>query len=136
LNTNRFTTQKKSDGSTAIYGDIYQMPIHGVFSIEIAGGSRICRGHSRSLNCKNFISKGQNCLTEKYLNNQYVGRGKTRMVYKKLSYCPICAQERINYLYKNIQKEYDVIKQIKTSLDDSGLVIKSGRYALLLNKHS
>lgn len=110
--------------SEAIFGDIYKMPVHGKFKVEVAGGNRKCRGTT----CKNTILRNQRCLTETYVTNQVVGRGMTRGIYKKLSYCPRCSLERIDFLYENLRNELDAIEKIKGNFDKP---IKSGRYALV-----
>ena len=112
----------------AIFGDIYKMPLHGIFTTEVAGGNRKCRG----TNCNNTILKNKRCLTEKYVTNQVVGRGMERVIYKKLSYCPRCSLKRIDSLYENLRDEFDTIEKIKANLERNlNETTKKGRYALL-----
>lgn len=105
------------------YKELFNLPMHGKFDIEIAGGNRICRG------CNGTINKNKKCLAETYLIEQRVRRGKTLPVYKKLSYCRKCAIKRIDLFKTIIEKEFINIETIKINLG----TVKSGRYALLIN---
>jgi len=101
--------------------EFFHMPYYGKLETQIAKGNRICRG------CNGTIPRNSKCLSETFLSDQMIRMGKTRTVYKKLSYCQHCGEKRIDFLHSLIEEKFDTIKKIKKEIR----IPKKGRYAIL-----